>query len=323
MTVCKGRHRLRHKRNSGFALLVVVWGIGLIATMVVAFMTSGRQRLQAANNIANAVAAGYVAEAAINLKTLALVSKQSAVENPDNDVAYDGAPQFCIFDGAIVTVSIEDEGGKIDLNASSPETLRSLLLGLGVSDKKAQEVSGSIMAFRASPSATGSGRIALESTRQKKPVPLKQALFETITELDQVDGVDPELYRLLMRFVTVNSRSPGVDARAATPALFAALAGYPAEIIRHLTAEPFPNTLNRKDPRFPAGLNQMSDRSTLLIHAEALLPGGQTSGRDALLNLRPANGKPFAFREWRRSEPVHLEEMRRLRMMGVKGEPDC
>lgn len=323
MTVYAGRHRPRQNRKSGFALLVVVWGVGLIATMVVAFMTSGRQRLQAANNIANAAAAGYVAEAAINLKTLALLSKQGAADAPDDNVAYDGAPQFCIFDGAIVTVTIEDEGGKIDLNAASPETLRSLLLGLGVSDKKAQEVSRSIVAFRASPSATGSGGTAFATTPQKKPVPLKQAMFETIMELDQVDGVDPDLYRLLLRFVTVNSRSPGIDARAAPPALFAALAGYPAEIVRRLTTEPFPNTLNRKDPRFPASLAQMSDRSTLLIHAEALLPGGQTAGRDALLDLRPTNGKPFAFREWRRGQPVHLEQMRNRRMMGVQGLSDC
>jgi general secretion pathway protein K len=315
--------RRRPGRRAGFALLAVVWGVGLIATMVVAFMTSGRLRLQAAHNIAGAVAAASVADGAINLTALSLIGKQNAAATT-GDAPHDGALQFCLLDGAVVAVAIEDEGGKIDLNAAPPETLQALLLGLGVAETAAQDISLSIAAFRTAPLTLGSGAITPAASPQgDKAVPLKQAPFETVTELDQVGGVDQALYRLLLRFTTVSSRSPGVDAGAAPPALFAALAGFPVDEVRRLTAAPFPNALDRKDARFPAGLVQTTERSVFRLHAEALLATGQTASRDALLDLRPLSGKPFAFREWRRGDALYLQQLRAMNAAGAAGAPDC
>jgi general secretion pathway protein K len=318
----RGNASLQHRsRRAGFALLAVVWGVGLIAAMVVAFMTSSRLRLQAASNVAYSVAANYIAEAAINLTTLMLLARQNITEAQSANSSYDGAPRFCVFDGAAVAIAIEDEGGKIDLNTAPPEVMQALLVGLGFDELAAKGITHAIVEFRTAPLAVGNDMSPL--TQSGKPIPPKRALFETVMELDQVGSVDPGLYRLLTRFVTVASRSPGVDPRAAPPSLFAALAGYPAEDVRRLTATPFPNSLNRKDMRFPANLNQMSERSAYLIHAEALLATGQTASREALLDLRPASGKTFAFREWRRGNPTYLDQLRAIIAANGAGVRDC
>lgn len=324
MTLGNRTVRLRARSRAGFALLVVIWGVGLISMLIVSFMTSGRLRLQAANNIAAAVSAGYIADAVINLTTLTLLSRQSTAATKPSDAADDGAPRFCLYDNAAVAVAIEDEGGKIDLNAAPAEALQLLLRGVGLTESTAQDVSHSIVAFRtaAEPGAAREPAL-LTPTKSDKPVSLKQGPFETVTELDQVSGVDPVLYRLLLRFVTVNSGSPGIDPRAAPPGLFAALAGFPVEDVRRLAATPFPNNINRKDSRFPANLNQTSDHAAFLIHAEVLLNTGQTLARDALLDLRPSTGKPFAIKEIHGSGSTYANELRAMLTTNTRAFPNC
>lgn len=307
-------------KRAGFALLAVIWGTGIIATLVVAFMTSGRLRLQMAQNIAQATSAAYVADGAINLAALALLRSRDATTARAREATYDGAPQFCVLDRAAVALAIEDESGKIDLNAATPELLQTVLTGLGVEERAARAIAQAIVEFRTAPA--GATLFATESAADK-PIEPKRGLFETALELDQVGGIDPALFRALLPFVTVHSKSPGVNPRASPPALFAALAGYPADIVRQLAATPYPNGLNRKDGRFPANISQMADAGAYLIHAEALLATGQIAVREALVDLRPTNGKPFAFKEIRRGTSRYAERLRAMIAANGAGAPDC
>ncbi len=302
-------------------MLAVIWGTGLIATLVVAFMSSGRLRLQMAFNIAGATEAGFVAESAINLVMLRLLAQRDAPQSPTGEAAYDGAPKFCVLDRAAVAVALEEEAGKIDLNGASPEILKAAFVGLGLSDRKAQEVARAIVAHRSAPNAPF-GQIAPTPTGDK-PVPPKEALFETVLELDQVSGVDPALFRALLPFVTVHSRTAGVDARSTPPALFAALSGYPVEDVRTLAAAPYPNNLRRTDPRFPANFNQAGDHGVFLIHAEVRLAAGQTIAREAIVDLHPTNGAQFALKEIRLGQSRYAERLRSVIASNGAGIPDC
>ncbi len=289
--------------------------------MVVSFMTAGRLRLQTAHNIASATEAGFVAESAINLATLTLLSKKDAALSPTAEAeVYDGAPRFCVLDRAAVALAVEEEGGKIDLNAATPELLQLALAGLGIDERGARDVAKSIVAFRTAPAGVGQIRATQASD---KPIEPKEGLFETVMELDQVGGVSPALFRDMIPLVTVHSRSPGVDPRTAPPALFAALAGYSIADVRGLSATPYPNGLNRNDPRFPANFKQPADHGAYLIHAEALLATGQTTAREAILDMRPTSGKPFAYREIRRGQSRYAARLREIIAANGAGVPDC
>jgi general secretion pathway protein K len=312
--------RIRKKR-AGFALLAVVWGAGLIAMLVVAFMTNGRLRLQTAHNIASATEAGFIAESAINLATLTLLSRKDAAPTQAGEAeAYDGAPRFCVLDRAAVALAVEEEGGKIDLNAATPELIQLALVGLGLDERAAQNVARSIVAFRTAPAGVGQIR---QTQSSDKPIDPKEGLFETVMELDQVSGVNAALFRDLIPFATVHSRSPGVDPRAAPPALFAALAGYPLQEVRSLIGAPYPNKLARNDPRFPINIRQPADHGAYLVHAEAVLATGQTVAREAILDLRPANGRPFAVKEMRRGQSRYADRLRDIVATNGAGVPDC
>ena len=66
--------RLSKRSQSGFALLVVIWGLGIIALLIVSFMKTSRWDLQVASNVAGSAAASLLAKSAINLGLLDLGS---------------------------------------------------------------------------------------------------------------------------------------------------------------------------------------------------------------------------------------------------------
>lgn len=308
-------------KRGGFALLAVIWGVGIISILVVSFMTTGRLRLQTAHNIASATQANYIADGVINLTTLTLVAQRNAnAAVPQNAPIHAGAPRYCVFEGAAIAVAVEDEAGKVDLNAASPELLEMTLAGLGVEARAAKSIVKSIVAFRTPPGPLGQQQ---PSPPSDKPFGPKQAPFETVLELDQVDGVTPPLFRDLLPWATIYSRSAGVDARASPPALFAALAGFRLADVLALRAVPYPNTLNRNDRRFPAQVNQQGDQSAFLIHVEALLATGQTVARDAILDLSPTSGRPFALREMRRGQSKYVDRLREMIATNGAGVPAC
>jgi general secretion pathway protein K len=304
--------------RAGFALLTVIWGTGLIAMLVVSFMTTGRLRLQTAHNIAAATEAGYIAEGAVNLAILELLAQRDAgLNQTPNETVYDGAPRFCVFDGAAVAVGVEDESGKVDINAATPELLVTMLTGLGLDPRAAETLAKGIVVYR-TPENPG-----IRTLRPSGSGASGQTPFDTVLQLDQVNGMEPGLLRDLTPFMTVYSRSPAVDPRAAPPALFAALAGFPIAEVRRLIAAPFPNDLKRNDSRFPANLRQPGDHGVMSIHVETLLATGQSVARDVIVDLRPPSGQQFAIKEFRRGQSRNSDALRAMIATNGAGVPDC
>lgn len=308
--------------KAGFALLAVIWGTGVISLLVVSFMSTGRLRLQTASNIAGATQASYIAEGVINQAAMTLLGERDLVAQQAETTVRDGRPEYCVLAGAAIAFSIEDESGKVDLNAAPQPLLQAMLMGLGLDKKTADNVANSIIAFRTTPGDDVAQMWAKQEVSEK-PFGPKKAPFETIMELDQVSGIDAALFRSMLPFVTVQSRTPGVDPLAAPPGLFAALAGFKFDEVQALTAAPYPNNLDRKDPRFPVNFRQPSERAAYLIHAEALLATGQTAAKDAIVDLRGGIGGQLAIRELRRGQSRYLGNLRDMIASNGAGVPDC
>lgn len=333
------------RRREGFALVTVIWGLSLIAVLIVSFMSGARLRLQAAYNMAGAAKAELIARAAIDNEMLSLIEAQGAGPRSAQQAQaqsfaaraagvgltqrtiHKGEPRFCEMAGAAVAIAVEDEAGKVDLNGAPPELLKAVFIGFGLARDEADRLAKAIVVFR-----SASGERNRDSAPDGGPGP-KQAPFQTIYELDQVPGLQGPLLRDLLPIVTIYSRRPGVDAEAAPPALFAALAGFAAEDVASLRARPFPNALDRADPRFPRAFKQNGDSGTLLIHTEALLQSGQISVLEAVVTLGGGAassgsaasivGGPFAILELRKSSPLRFAEILH-RVFGERsGIPEC
>jgi general secretion pathway protein K len=129
----------RAYRNHGFALLIVLWTLVLIAFVVAQVTASGRTETRIAENlvdnaIARAAADGALSEAIFNLS------------NPRQSERWplDDKPRELLVGDSHVTLRLENEASWINPNLASPALMQALLLSLGFNPQIAQSLAAAI-----------------------------------------------------------------------------------------------------------------------------------------------------------------------------------
>jgi len=258
--------------RAGFALVTVIWSLGLISLLGTAVIVGARYRSRTTASVASLERTAAAAESAINIgiaRAIAMANGQKLT-----------FPLRCRMPGGeLVTVSIEDEAGKVDLNTATPAILIRLFIALTRDQSAGNHIAERIVAFRAPSNSEISGQAADARSADHKPGPDRNARFATILQLDQIDGISPRILRTALPFLTVRSGRPEPDAGAASPALR--------------------NLLNLDQP---GQAPNPSIAGSVTIRADAEAAHGARFIREALVSLGAENGKPFQIREWRRGD---------------------
>jgi general secretion pathway protein K len=250
----------------------VIWSLGLIALLGMAVIVGARYRTRVASSIASVTAAAAAAESAINLAiTLALSA------TPAQGVKF---PLQCRLPGGErVTVTVEEETGKVDLNTATPAVLARLFTALTLDQSTGARIAGRILAFR--DPGIGQAKDTGPRSPNNKPDDARKAGFTTIMQLDQIDGISPHLVRTALRFVTVRSGRAEPDGAAASP---------PLRELLNLEQQPAGPT------RGPPVIGDVT------IRAGVRAPDGARFIREALVSLGGKNDRPFLIREWRHGD---------------------
>jgi general secretion pathway protein K len=268
--------------RSGFALVAVIWSLGLISLLAVAVIVGARYRTRVASSDASMTATKTAAESAVNL-AIAL----SLAGATQQTVKF---PLRCQMPGGErAIVDIEEETGKVDLNTATPEVLTRLFAALTDDQSAGMRIAASIVKFRElargptkstdtqSTSASKPGGAQTPANNSKKPG------FATIMQLDQIDGVSASLFRTALRFVTVRSTHAEPDKDAASPAL-------------------------RRLLKLDQGQGQVTPTrappatGNVTIRADIRAPNGNRFIREALVSLGSEDGRPFRVHEWRHAD---------------------
>lgn len=248
----------------GFALVAVIWTLGLITLLGMAVMMGARYRTRVASDYASVVASETAAESAINL---AIATALAGVG--DSRVKF---PLRCRMPGGErVLVTVEEETGKIDLNTATPVALARFFTALTRDQSTGTRIAANIKEFRNPKPKDGNVRPAILPTEPR---------FSTVMELDQIEGISPSIFRAALPLVTVRSGRPEPDLEAASPAMRRLL---------NLKQEPTSSAHG-----LPAGGN-------VTIRADIRSPNGGRFIREALVSLADG-GRPFLVREWRRGD---------------------
>lgn len=180
------------RSRPGFALLMVLGGLlvlGLLGTLVA---TEGRTETALVHAVAARARADAVAEGGVHMALVMIRHPDPAVRWP-----VDGSPRSFPLGGAVVTVRVSDEAGRVDLNAASPALLEALFGGVTGDRRSAVRLAGRVAATE----------------------------FAAPAELRRLPGIDTALYEVLADHVTVFNGKGGLDPDVADPRLVALLTG--------------------------------------------------------------------------------------------------
>jgi general secretion pathway protein K len=299
--------RKSHKAGGerGFVLLVVLSVLGLLALVVATFAHVARTHVRAAAASVESGRAEALADAGVNMAILDAIAARET-DKANRRFLLDATPATCGLEGeaGTLTIVVQDEAGKVDLNIGSESILRALVFGAGV--KGGEAAVDAILDFRDSDDdrrASGAERADYRAAgRSHGP---KNAAFLVVEELASVLGLTQADVDRLRPFATVYSGQTGVDPNVASSALIDVL----ARGVQDGGALAFKSTpdgdggakftLGGGAP-LPEELIAASVRKAFSVRSQVRTPGGVVFVREAVVELTASRSMPYVVRRWSR-----------------------
>jgi general secretion pathway protein K len=217
----QGARALVRRGSGGFALLIVLWTLVLIAFIVAHLTASGRTEIQIARNLV----ANAVADAAANGAISAAIFNQSD-PNPDQRWPLDGQARELTIGNTRVIVQLEDEADRINPSNASPALLEALLRSTGSDPESARRLALAIGQWVGStPTAQPQNAMAEYQAAGLDYGPPREPL-ETLDELGRVLGMTPVVLAAIRPHLTLFGPAQPNPA-SADPVVAAALASMP------------------------------------------------------------------------------------------------
>jgi len=295
------------RRQSGVAFVLVMWVIAMLSVVLGSFALIARTEAMQSKHLFDTTTARYAAEAGLNLAVYGL-----SKSDPEQKWMADGRPYSVTFDDIQVELTITDDSGKIDINAADSAGLKNLFVGAGVEEPQAEELADAIVDWR-DPDDLSSLHGAERDDYQAVDLPYgpRNAPFETLSEIQQVLGMNYELYSKIEPAITMFSgRSTPSAAYAPIEALMA-IPGMTLEQAQQLIAQRqalAPGQLGQGNSglMMPDGSPLMADGGglTYSVKSRASLPNGASTVLDATVRMGGMNsaGRPFVVLRWRDGE---------------------
>jgi general secretion pathway protein K len=224
---CAHTDRPWRDRERGAALLVVLWMLALLAVLILSLTSATRTELNVAHNQEETAQARAIADAGVTLAILGTLDPSPATQWHGTGKMHD-----LRFGSCTIRVAVQDEYGKIDLNAAPPQLLAGLFRTFALSETESDRLVTAIMTRRAqasSQSTIGADTSSAGGFAQQKP-------FLAIEELRLLPGMTSTLYEQLRPFLTVYSDQAGVNPLTAAPQVLRSLPGATPDLIETFLA---------------------------------------------------------------------------------------
>ncbi len=227
------------RRNAGAALLLVLWLIALLTALIGAFALTARVEALQGKVLSGGVRAQELARAGIEYSMLRLADTDQRTR-----WLPDGRDYAWRYAGGEVNLRIVDETGKVDLNQAGQPLLSALMQTLGTERDHAEKVSAAILDWRDADPLTqvNGGAEDPDYAAAGLPYGAKDAPFETVAEVEQVLGMDPELYARIEPYLTLYSGRGEPDPTYAQAPVLVAMGLDPAPYVAQRGQAPLPGT---------------------------------------------------------------------------------
>jgi general secretion pathway protein K len=261
---------IQKTRERGFAVLIVLWTLALVALLVAHVLANGRTELSITANLNSAEDAQAIADGAVYQATFRVMAGQWAA---------DGVTRQLRVGAGNAEVQIEDLAGRINPNHVSRAVMQRLLVEIGAKPEQADEIAAAMEDWRKPVNAAEPlGATAPQYLAARLGyVPTGQP-FRNLQELGLVLGMTPTLLAALAPHLSVFAPRTADPLRADLLVARAITAQDGAIIAAASRAEP-------------------QEREVVQITAATVGPSGVRFIRRAVIGLfPPSRGNPNPWR---------------------------
>lgn len=276
------------RRESGFALILTIWGLIMLTGLATGFALGTRHELYLGQDTLQELKIDAAVMGAFNYTLLALNRRNTEKRWLANGVVHE-VPWG---DGITLRARVRSESGKININLARRELIEGLIRQQ-LPDKSAEQLAGALIDWRDPddrPVQEGAevddyAAVGYEYMPANRP-------FKSIYELNQVMGFDSESAARLYPYITIFSGKPKIDPMSASPVVLRAIPGIAAS-----DAQSFVEARNQVSPdlnRVPYNLlitgNRYFDRQidahTISVDIEVSMDNGVTQIKQLIAQLR-------------------------------------
>jgi general secretion pathway protein K len=193
-------------RQRGFALLIVLWTMALLALLVGQFTAAGRTEARVAGNIRLNAVVEAAADGAMHEAILRMIQ---------GSWAPDGRRHIVRVGDTAVELQARDQAWKVNPNLASQPILQALMTNLGIEPGRATSLAEAIVAWRAGAANPPQGAPqGLPRSASRRPA---SRLFETLDELRLVPGITPALMARLEPALSVYTEADLMESGDSIP----------------------------------------------------------------------------------------------------------
>ncbi len=292
--------RTIRSRESGIALVLVIWVVTLLLVIAGSFLYAMRTDARAARNAALIARGDALAQAAVARAVFELFKPQES----QGVWKRNGEVRGWVFDKAQVSVSVSDESAKIDINTANNELLKGLFRYAGMGEDDAAKLLDAVLDWR--------DQDTLRRPQGAEEADYAQAgfkgrpanyPFQSTEELQLVLGMPAGVYQRIAPMITVYSRQSGVNPQLARRAVLLAIPGVTAEAVDFfLTERDAAAVEGRMAPIFTAAGAYASYAQTgaATIRADVQVDDVVVVSREAVAMLSPQYPRrPYTLLAWR------------------------
>lgn len=257
------------RRSRGFALLIVLWTLVLIAFIVIHVSASGRTEIRIANNlVANAVveaaADGAIAAAIFNLSD----------PRPEQRWPLDAAPRELVIGDCRVSVRLQNEASWVNPSLAPPAIVEALLRATGSDPESARRLAAAIAEWVGSAPVARPQDVVLADYRAAGlDYGPPGAPIETLDELGRVVGMTPTIFAAIRPHLTLFG-PPEPNPAGADPVVARALAQMPKVGAVSAANQPPPDVLTIRITAAAAGPNNARVTRSASVRFGSALPRG-------------------------------------------------
>lgn len=282
----------------------MLWITALLAVILGSFAVSARTELLQSRNLFDTIGARLAAEAGV-ARAVYELNRQ----DPMTKWLPDGRTYQVEFEGNTLEIAIDDESGKVDINAADATTLQQMFQLAGSDEESARRLAAAIIDWR-DPDDLAQAEGAEDADYEAAGLAYGSAdyPFRLAAELQQVLGMDYELYRKVADWITVYGNNGRPNPAFAPAALLPLFAGVTPELAEQLVGQrrALEGAAARAVPIvLPDGtsMNLVGGSNTYTVRSRAALPNGTEAAIEVTLRTAGGpGGRAYSVLRWREAQ---------------------